>query len=159
MESTKKDSLTESAKEFEFALGARSAGREREWTEEAIRAAGQLEHVFREHITGLLGDVKRLGRGPMPTLSRRGGHILVDKLRHAQSDILERLTNLQAEARKTLQFFEPTRPSPASEVVDYGAVRQQGEQALQALRQYEEMEEKLLLETANTDIGGEEGAG
>jgi hypothetical protein len=145
------------------ALDARVPGREREWTENVNAAFAHVEDLLRQHYLalrapdGLLATVQELAPETLPTLDRRLNGFLQE-----ESDFLNWAKTLREEIQNTLQAFtvamKPNRPlvpvtSEPFSIADFGALREQLRRFVDAVRQHQEAETKLVLETVNTDIG------
>jgi hypothetical protein len=145
---------------LERALAAPVTGRERPWAARLGSAVGALARVLRAHAQelespdGLWTEVD-LTR---PSLVRQLGH-----LRREQADLLGLASRLQEELDSAARAFacpaapgEPADlpPGPrAGDIPDFGQLRRQAEELLQAVRRQQGEEASLVLESVTTDIG------
>jgi hypothetical protein len=150
----KVDALDPSLDALQAALAADVPGREREWAQAVGDTLTRVEAALRqrrwaaEAPDGLLAEVDET----RPTLARQA-----DELRSELDEFMKRIAPLRDETARAVEAFQPlttTSARPASSgIVDFGAIRQQGEQLLAGLRENEDEEAKLILESINTDIG------
>jgi hypothetical protein len=119
--------------------------------EEALaRVITAVRHhlAFARAPDGLLAEVDET----RPTLGRQA-----HELRCGYADFLTDFRALREEVRRAALAFQPaTDPFPTTRidsVVDFGAIRRQGEQLLARLQGNRDAEAKLVLETFNTDLG------
>jgi hypothetical protein len=153
--------LVASIDRFARALAENVPGREREWATAVKDALGVLETALHQHLVtarvpdGIFAEVD----DTRPTLARQ-----TEELCQAYDKLLEQCSALLKETqRATEAFSSPPDPigttapctgrSCAAGVVDFGAIRQQGENLLASLRQNKDAETQLILESINTDIG------
>jgi len=161
MARTREDYLLKPTDRLADTLTAHAPGRERDWAENIEGAIGGLEQALRQHCSateapdGMFTDVD-LTR---PTLVRQ-----VNELRQEHCQLLEQARELQRQVRNALQAFQSSpaqngepNPLPAAmpavTVPDFGAIRQDGEKLVAALKHHHEEETKLVLESVSTDIG------
>jgi hypothetical protein len=163
---TKSDPVVMAAEKLECALAADVPGHEQEWTMRIHVTLLALENALRGHKTategqnGMFASLNELAPETLPTLDRQ-----VQKLCEDHKDFLDAVTSLRDEAQNALQAFQPrldkpgssgphfAKPSTPASVPDFGAIRQQGMQLVEALRVHQKNETKILLETATTDVG------
>jgi hypothetical protein len=159
---TKTDVLAEPIHQLETALAAEVPGHEGDWAqgvENALTAVDQglgLHTALAETPDGLLTKVD-LTR---PTSVRQ-----VSSLRREHVELQEQARSLRMQLHIAAQAFqEPHRrlvktqetlpePAPVGTVADFSSIRQAITQLLAALRQHQEEETKLVLDSMNTDIG------
>src|SRR5438132_1630354 len=108
-----------------------------------------------EGQNGMFASLNELAPETLPTLDRQ-----LQKLCEDHKDFLSTVGSLREEAQNALQAFQPrldkpgssgphfSKPSSPASVPDFGAIRQQGMQLVEALRTHQKNETKLLLETA-----------
>src|SRR5438105_3451231 len=163
---TKSDPVALAAERLECALAAEVPGHEQDWTMRTHLALLGLENALRGHKSategqnGMFASLNELAPETLPTLDRQ-----LQKLCEDHKDFLSTVGSLREEAQNALQAFQPrldkpgssgphfSKPSSPASVPDFGAIRQQGTQLVEALRKHQENETKLLLETATTDVG------
>jgi hypothetical protein len=139
---------------LEQALAAAVPGREREWASAVGEALSRVESALRQHQAaarapdGLFAEVDEA----RPTLARQA-----DRLRIDHDSLLNQARVLREEVRRAAEAFQPvpnrTAPRAGAGVVQFGAIRQQGEALLARLQGNKDAETKLILESINTDIG------
>jgi hypothetical protein len=152
------DVLAKPIERLEQALAADFPGHERDWSQEVGNALTEIGQAFGLHTAlaetadGLLTKID-LTR---PTSVRQ-----VSELRRQHSELLQRTRSLQSELLTAAQAFQAPKasvealpePVPLAPVPDFGSIRQAIGQLSTALRQHQQEETKLLLDSVNTDIG------
>ena len=162
----KTDPIVTAAEKLQCALAAEAPGHEQEWTVRIHVALLALENALRGHKAategqnGMFASLNELAPETLPTLDRQ-----LQKLCEDHKDFLKAAGSLRDEAQNALQAFQPrldeagrsgphfSKPSSPASVPDFGAIRQQGTQLVEALLKHQENETKLLMETATTDVG------
>jgi hypothetical protein len=161
----KTDRLSSCAEQLSQALTSSVPGRERDWTESVHSALSGVKQALQEHAVtaeapdGPLAVVNRSAPPTMPTVSRQ-----VAVLRKDHTEFLQQASALESELRGALEAFrdissppDPNVPFPAvsarNTVPDFGTMRESAEKLLTAVKQHQEAESLLLLDTVNTDIG------
>jgi hypothetical protein len=161
----KTDRLSSCAEQLSQALTSNVPGRERDWTESVHSALSCVKQALAEHAVtseapdGPLATINRSAPPTLPTVSRQ-----VAVLRKDHTEFLQQASALESELRGALEAFcgsasapgiDPTLPrAPACNTVpDFGTIRESAEKLVTALRQHQEAESLLLLDTVNTDIG------
>jgi hypothetical protein len=146
---------------LEHALAAPAAGRERHWASRLAAVLGAVGQAWLAHTAlsesadGVFTEVD-LTR---PSLVRQVGALC-----RQHGELLARTAALQREAQAAARAFTLPALSRAAayppadgvgpqEVPDFGRLRRQAEQLLQALRRHQEDETDLVLESVTTDIG------
>jgi hypothetical protein len=156
----KGDALLQCLEQLKEALGSDVPGRERDWAQGVERALTCVENALRQHHAaaqapdGVFAGVDET----RPTLARQ-----TDELREDYKGLLEQCLALQKEVRRAASAFaapsdavgavSTTTPRTSTGVVDFGAIRQQGEAFLARLQDNKHAETQLILESVNTDIG------
>lgn len=140
--------------QLRHALEADVPGHEREWAEMVKDALAHLELALRQHMAraetpdGVFSEVD----DTRPTLARQA-----DELCGEHEELLKRVLALRDQVHQAGAAFQPaggpTAKMDAVGIPDFGALREQALQLLAALRQHQEEENKLVLESVNTDIG------
>ena len=157
---TREDMLAPQIDRLSHALGAEIPGRERTWAETLDEALAGVERALRHHMMtaqdpdGVFAEVDET----RPSLARQAG-----QLRQDHDGLLGQCLALRQDVRRAagaFSFAVPTfLPTPGSatrsdqNVPDLGAIRRQGEQLRDALRQNLQAETHLVLDSINTDIG------
>jgi hypothetical protein len=155
-----KNDLLTAAERLERALTGEAPGRERDWAGDVDDALAGLEQAVRQRAATLVsrdGSVVKVDRPrlPSPTVDRQAAD-----LRQELEGMLERLTTLRLQVQGAAQVFGgaaipaglPATPR-ACAIPDFGALRQQAQELVEAVRRYEEETARMLLESVNTDIG------
>ncbi|MCI0461395.1 MAG: hypothetical protein L0Z62_30975 [Gemmataceae bacterium] len=155
------DPLSLPLERLKEALASEVVGRERAWAENLRSALATMEVALRQHAAeadaqdGLFAQVD-LTR---PTLVRQVGG-----LRQEHTELLAQAEAMQRQVQRAADTFASQavsaplasplpEPTPPQSVPDFGAIRQDGEQLVAALRQHSEWETDILLESVETDIG------
>jgi hypothetical protein len=139
----KEDALALFLDRLHQTLDADSSGNQREWAEAVGDALARLEAALMQyqaaawHPEGPLAAVDQT----RPTLVRQA-----DELRNDYDDLVKQLPILREQVRRAAEVGP-------SDGVDFTALRQQAKQLLAGLREKQETETKLLLDSVNTDIG------
>lgn len=146
--------LWNSLERLRQALAADYPGNERLWASRVDQALTQVETALRQHQVathasdGLLKEVDVT----RPTLARQS-----DELRSSYDELAKEVTTLRQDVRRAADSFQPaSQPSPsgaAGGVVDFGELRRRGESMIAALEANKNAEQKLILESVNTEIG------
>jgi hypothetical protein len=145
---------------LERALAAPQAGRERQW---ATRLATAVAEVARA-LDMPAGDADPLdGLCDEPELMRPSLVRQVGQLRQEHADLLAVASRLHSEACSAAEAFTfpassgsggPVPPGTGRTVIpDFGRLRQQAQELLDAVRRHEHRETALVLESVTTDIG------
>ncbi|HLJ95469.1 MAG TPA: hypothetical protein VKU02_19995 [Gemmataceae bacterium] len=158
---TIEDVLAKPIDKLEKALATDFPGHERDWSRGVGDALTDVEQALGLHTAlaetadGLLTKVD-LTR---PTSVRQ-----VSELRRQHTELQEQSRSLRAQLQTAARAFQPPEvgvgkvetlpePVPLGPVPDFGSLRQAIAQLLLALRQHQQDETKLLLDSINTDIG------
>jgi len=131
-------------------------GHEREWSESVEEALGLLEAALRQHRSaakspdGPLAEVDET----WPTLARKADHLRIDL-----DKSLGEIVTLRKELKRIADSFQPGTGAPRqtlkTEVPEFTAIRQQVNGLVDRLEQDKETEARLVLDSIDTDIGGE----
>jgi hypothetical protein len=165
MSYTKVDRLSRSAENLRESLAKEVPGREQDWAEAVRSALQDVKQAFQDHRTsaeapdGPLVIVNQPAPATMPTVSRR-----VQYLRQEHIELWKQVTDLEEQIQNALQVFKsknkvsqvttPLPVAPATGTVpEFGTIRTAGEKLIETLRQHQEAESLLVLDTVNTDIG------
>jgi hypothetical protein len=153
---TKGDALDLSLEYVRDTAAKEVPGHEREWSESVEEALGLLETALRQHRVaakspdGPLGEVDET----WPTLARKA-----DKVRIDLDKTLAELLSLRKELKRIADSFQPGTGAPKlaakTEVPDFTALRQQVNELVERLKKDKEAEARLVLDSIDTDIGGE----
>jgi hypothetical protein len=158
---TREEVLAAPIDRFARALADDVPGREREWAMEVKVALTGVETALRQHLATIRvpDGVFAVVDDTRPTLARQA-----EELCQAYDSLLAQASALLKETHRATEAFSPA-PDPigttapcaarcsAAGIVDFGAIRQQGEKLLASLRQNKDAETQLILESVNTDIG------
>jgi hypothetical protein len=137
----KGDALLRALELLSQALAAQAAGREQAWVSGTADALAQVEQGLRQHLAAAA-----VPDGPLPEVdqTRPGLVRRSEEVNHEEEELLQQVVAL----RQELQSAAPAAIGP-----DLAAVRQRAERIAADLRQLQEAETDLILESVNTDIG------
>jgi hypothetical protein len=153
--------LAQAIEHLEHTMDADVPGHELLWALEANDALTELDTVLRRHAVlaevpdGLFSEVDQT----RPTLNRRVG-----KLRREHRDFLVQVQNLQTEVQQaayavhsphrqaSAPAFSPESAATGSET-EIGTIHQHLTRFLNALREHQDCENSLVIESVTTDLG------
>jgi hypothetical protein len=159
MRFTKTDPLLPAIESFESALRAVPPHRGKAWLDKVQHSLNSMERAIMEHALlaeakdGLMGAMNDRTHSVRPTLERRLERLhedherLLDQVLELRAHVQEREEIQRSGWRRALRMF---RPYPTA---DQDMIRREGERLVEQLRDHKESENKLLLDTINTDIG------
>jgi hypothetical protein len=141
------------ARRLERAIAAPTVGHERPWANRLGDAAADLEQVLHRHTwdMDLPGGFQSAVDLTRPSFVRQ-----IDRLRRELTDLLALAGRLEEEARSAAQAFsfpDRGRPGGTAGIPEFGRLRGQGQDLLQAVERFQAEETALVLESVTTDIG------
>ena len=159
MRRTKTDPLLPAIESLESALRTDQRAREHVWLDKVQRSLSHVAQAVKEHAVlaeakdGLLGAMNEKTHSVRPTLDRR-----INDLHLAHVDLHEHVLEMKERVAERLEskgngwdrVFRMFRSLPAD---SHESLRQEGERLVDLLREHKESENKLLMDTINTDIG------
>jgi CheY-like chemotaxis protein len=152
------DGLVRAGERLSLTLAAPAPGRESKWCKQLMGALANLETVLCHRAEAMAGEDSWLAAvdRSRPTLARRVAEF------HKQHDVLvEHARSLRAQVQRAAQAFRPRGEAAGSllgrasvgPVVDFNALRRDGERLAAAVRDHAQKERSVLFESLNTDIG------
>jgi hypothetical protein len=126
-----------------------------EWARTFDSASADLVRAMREHVKGAEapnGALTTLESSKQQTLATLDRHVHDLRLEHAQ--LIDGVGELHGKAQGLLHRLGGSRQARSAAVgAEIALLRQAGEELLNRLREHREAEQKLLMDTINTDVG------